>query len=80
MGNDKAKALLGDAEDKVKAAAHDVESDLKADAAHLKERLAHHAEEDAELKKLITEPAIQQDAKKAEGDMAVDAVMLGHEE
>lgn len=80
MGSDQAKELLGEAENKVRAAVEGVESDLKAGAEHLKERLARSADEDAELKQLITEPAIKQEEKKAESDVAVDAMMLSHED
>lgn len=80
MGNDKAKELFEDAKDKVEHAVHDVASDLKADAERLRGRLEHEHAVDEKLSQLVESQEGQDAKKRAEVNVAGDAVMLGQEE
>lgn len=80
MGSDKAKVLLDDAKNKVETAVHDVETHLKDDAERLKTKLSHDHQVDEKLGELVNSGEGETAKKRAEDDMAVDAVMLSHED
>lgn len=80
MGSDKAKELLDDAKNKVESAVHNVGTHLKDDAERLKAKLSHDHQVDEKLGELVASDEGEAAKKHAENDMAVDAVMLSHEE